>query len=201
MAITAKKSESVFELAPAGTHVGRCYMVIDLGTQKTVWQGQEKKQRKVLLGFELPDEKMADGRPFAVSAQYTLSLSEKARLRATLEAWRGQQFTEEETGGFDISKLLGVPCMLTVVHNKSGEKTYANIAGIVKIPKSMVCPDQVNKSVTFSLDEYSEHALSSLPEWIQKKIIQSDEYMAIIGTQAQPPAQSNHHFDDSDIPF
>lgn len=200
MAIMAKKSESSFELTPAGTHTGRCYMVVDLGTQKTVWQGQEKKQHKVLLGFELPDEKMSDGRPFAISNQYTLSLSDKARLRSMLEAWRGQPFTEEEAGGFDITKLLGVPCMLTVVHNKSGDKTYANIAGIVKMPKSMTCPDQVNKSITFSLDEYNEQGLAELPEWIQKKIMQSDEYMAIVGHQEQPHAQHKPDFDD-DIPF
>lgn len=193
MPIMAKKSEASFELTPAGTHLARCYQVIDLGTQKVMWQGTEKKQHKVYIGFELPDELMADGRPFATGQRYTLSLSEKATLRGVLESWRGQSFSEEEINGFDIEKLLGVACMVNIVHNKTGDKTYANIAGIVKLPKNTQCQPAINPPVKFSLDTYTEAAFIVLPEWLRKVIAQSDEYMMIVGkdvptaTQASPP--------------
>jgi len=190
---------SDFEIAPAGTHTARCYMVVDLGNQKTTYQGQDKVQHKVLIGFELPGELMSDGRPFAVSARYTLSLSEKANLRSVLESWRGRGFTEEECNGFDITKLLGQPCMLTVVHNKSGEKTYANISSIAKLHKDITCPAQVNNSVEFSFEDFDEDKLSALPEWIQKIIRQSLDYP---GNDEKPP--KDHPVNDDlgdDIPF
>ena len=200
MALTAKKSEANFELVPPGTHIARCYQVVDLGTQKTVWKGEEKKQHKIFLGFELPDELMSDGRPFAVGNRYTLSLSEKANLRGVLEAWRGQPFTEEEANGFDIEKLLGVPCMVNVVHNTTNGKTYANIAGIVKLPKNTKCPDPVNPPVKFSFENFSNEQFQALPEWLRKAIIQADEYSG-----GNSPKQTNHTSEDvpfsDDIPF
>lgn len=203
MAITAKKTDKEFELCPAGTHTARCYMVADLGRQKVTWQGQDKIQHKVLIGFELPEEAMSDGRPFAVSGKYTLSLSEKAALRGLLESWRGVPFSQEEANGFDITKLLSAPCMLTIVHNKSGDKTYANIASIAKLHKSVTCPAQVNPSIEFSFENFSEEKLSKLPEWVQKMVKQSLDYPNG-EPEANHPAVSTPprggEFDD-DIPF
>lgn len=176
MALIAKKTEGDFELTPAGTFAARCVWVIDLGTQKTSFNGQDKYQHKALFGFELPDELMKDGRPFFVSGQYTLSLSEKANLRGMLEAWRGQQFTEEEAAGFDVMNVLGKSCMLSVIHNQKGDKTYANIASVAKPPKGMTVPPQVNPSVSFSLAEFDQKTFDNLPEWVRNKITQSREY-------------------------
>ena len=78
-----------FEPAPAGTHVAICYRVIDLGTQESVYNGEKKSARKVLISWELPNEEKADGKPFVISATYTWSMHEKSTLRKTLEAWRG----------------------------------------------------------------------------------------------------------------
>ena len=39
-------TEGDFELAPAGTHIGVCYRIIDLGTQETTFEGQAKQQHK-----------------------------------------------------------------------------------------------------------------------------------------------------------
>ena len=41
-------------------------------------------------------EKMDSGEPFLVWKRYTLSLGDKATLRAHLEAWRGRKFTADE---------------------------------------------------------------------------------------------------------
>ena len=47
-----------YPIPPAETHVARCVWVIDLGTHKTEWKGQKKRQRKVRFHFELPNCKV-----------------------------------------------------------------------------------------------------------------------------------------------
>src|SRR6185295_11438565 len=103
-----RPNETEFELAPAGTHMAVCYRVIDLGTQSGTYMGKPKSQHKILVSWELPDEKMKDGRPFTIGQRYTWSMSEKATLRKHLEAWRGVPFTDADFGvdGFDVKNII-----------------------------------------------------------------------------------------------
>ena len=199
MAIIAKKGDEDFEKAPAGTHAARCYQVIDIGTQKGEYNGIPNYKHKVLLGFELSDELMEDRRPFSVSGFYTLSLSKKGNLRPLLEGWRGVPFSETEALGFDISKLLGQPCILTVVHNTVGDKTYANILSISKPMKGMEIKPAVNPLIEFSL-ETDMDKFNDLPQWIQKIISKSVEM-----NKVEEPVKANNNItiDDfnDDIPF
>lgn len=203
MALIAKKTGEDFPICPAGTHAGRCVWIIDLGTQKTTFQGKDKLQHKVLFGFEFPDELMDDGRPFLVSARYTVSLSEKANLRAMLETWRGAKFTEEEAEGFDLFRVINQPCMVTVVHNESGDKVYANIKGVAKPPRGMTVPAQVNPTIKFDLGEFDQRVFDSLPEWIQKIITQSREYqdMGKPVHESENPAAGLDDFDPNEPAF
>jgi hypothetical protein len=170
------------QLPPAGTHVARCYSVIDLGTQTTEYMGTEKTLRKIRITWELPNETAvfkdeAGEQPFVISKDYTLSLYEKANLRHDLESWRGKQFTEKELQGFDIFTLLGVPCMLTVIHkSKEGGKTYANVTGVGKLAKGMQCPDQINKTVQFSIDDGRDGVFATFPDWLREKIQKCAEW-------------------------
>lgn len=140
-----------FTPAPAGTHGAICTKVIDLGTHYSdVWK---KDEHKVMLSWELDsDEKMADGRPFIISQRYTLSLHEKARLRGHLEAWRGRAFTDEELAGFDLKNVLGKACMIGVNHKTDNGKTFANIASVSALPKSMKAPVAAGKLIYFDID-------------------------------------------------
>lgn len=184
---------------PAGTHSARCYSVIDLGTQES----QFGARHKVRLTWELPEEKAVfkeeDGeQPFVISKEYTLSLFEKANLRQDLESWRGKEFTEDERKGFDIFTLLGVPCLLTVVHKTVGDKTYANVTSASKLPKSMTCPKQINPSVQFEIDEGRSATFKELPEWLQKKIEASEEWN---GGQNHPVDKKIEEEDPDFVPF
>ena len=173
MSTTARNTDKDFPKAPAGTHVARCYQVIDLGHQKIVWNNEEKWQPKILLSWEiLGDERMEDGRPFAVSNRYTLSLSEKSALRPMLEAWRGKPFTNEEAREFEVKNVLGAYCMVNVIHHTEGDKTYANIAAVMALPKGMTKPPAINPNLYFNLDDGDP---SKLPEWLQKIIAKSRE--------------------------
>jgi hypothetical protein len=140
MPILATKSENEgnFERIPAGTHQAVCYAVWDLGYQKTVWNGQEKVQRKVVISWEI-DKKITNegeykGKRFVISNRYTLSLSEKANLRKHLESWSGKSFKEYEQTGYDLEQLIGKNCLLNIVHEEKNGKTYANISGVMAVP-------------------------------------------------------------------
>jgi hypothetical protein len=199
MSTVAKASSGEgFEIPEAGAVVGRCYMVADLGTQDTSFQGKPKKAHKILLSWELA-QTMEDGRPFAISSRYTLSLFDQAILRQHLESWRGKSFTEEELAGFDVKNVLGKYCLLSIVHNREGDKTYANVKGIMPVPKGMEKPGQVNADVYFDIDTGD---INTLPEWVQNVVKKSDEWKAK-GNGSAPTAKPAGKFDDmeDDIPF
>jgi hypothetical protein len=102
-------------LIDEGTHFARCVWVVDLGTQATDFG----PKRKVLIGWELPQiTRTYDGQaePAIVSKFFTACLSEKSNLRRDLELWRGRAFAPAELAGFDLRKLLGVTCLLTICH-------------------------------------------------------------------------------------
>lgn len=201
MAITAKQGSGDFELAPQGVYPARCYKVIDLGTQKTDWNGEVKMNRKVNLFWELlGDTRMADGKPFIVTKRLTLSLHKKSEMRPLLCAWRGRDFTPEEEQGFDVSKLLGAYCQINVIHEvgKNGS-TYANVGSIMPLPKGMPKPDAVNKNVLFEIENPDMAVFESLSEKIKSAIQSSPEWAdrhSIKGMKNDDPDA-----DFNDLPF
>ncbi|MVZ67402.1 hypothetical protein GQF61_16225 [Sphingobacterium sp. DK4209] len=170
------------ELIAEGTYIARCYQMIHIGTVKETIQGDEKTLNKVRIGWELPTElkvfKEENGpQPLVISKEYTLSLHENAHLRKDLKSWRSKDFTEEEVKQFDISVLVGVPCLLTITHKKSTNgKVYEEIASISNVVKGTTIPEPINTPVTLEYDNWSEDTFNSLPNFIKEKVSQSLEY-------------------------
>lgn len=166
-----------YKPVPQGTHLAICNMVVDLGKQRKEWQGQERIRPEIFLRWELPNERLEwtdkEGNqkvgPMVIGQTYTLSLSERANLRHHLEAWRGRAFSPVELEGFDVSRLLGVPCMVTVTHNEKQGRTYANVTSVTGIPKGMEKPAGPELETILYDDEHL-NAWDRLPEWLQKKI-------------------------------
>jgi hypothetical protein len=154
-----------------------------MGTQQTSFG---KLQRKIQIGWELPEELMANGKPFTVSQRYTLSSHDKSTLRKHLEAWRGAPFTEEDFGKFKIENLLGKPCLLSIIHNETDNGTYANIASISRIMKGMKARDTINPQVCFDLEDFHPVVYESLSEGLKNIISKSPEYAEIAGKSQQP---------------
>ena len=212
MAINATNTGTQRELIPAGNYVARCYQMIHIGSVMENYEGQPKLQNKVRIGWELPTElkvfKEENGeQPCVTSKEYTLSMNEKATLRKTLASWRGKDFSEEEAKSFDITKLLGVPCMLNIIHkpSKDNSKTYAEIGSISPLPKGFECPPQINKTILLDYDNFSNEIFETLPDFIKDKIKTSLEYTAMLNgiTQEvnQPAPIEDKFVDGADLPF
>lgn len=139
MGIIAKAGAS-FAPCPAGTHAVICCDVVDLGIVESNYAGKKKKQHKVSVIWQT-GERRDDSKFFLVQKRYTLSLHEKAGLRKDLEAWRGRPFTEEELQGFDVEAVIGVPCLLSIIHNAAGGNVYANVNALMRLPKGMAPPE------------------------------------------------------------
>jgi hypothetical protein len=127
-------------------------------------------------------------------------MNEKSNLRKDLESWRGRGFTEQECKAFDITKLLGVPCMLNVIHktNNKGNK-YATIGSISPIPKGLECPPQVNKSFMLSYAEWDHDKFLLLPEWLRKELEETPEFQSILSRGSEVPTDDK--VDDDPLPF
>lgn len=211
MAINATNSGTQRELIPAGNYIARCYQMIEIGTVEEIIIGEKKTLRKVRIGWELPEELRVFNpekgeQPCVISQEFTLSMNEKANLRKMLASWRGKDFTEDEARCFDISKLLGVPCMLNIIHKPSktdASKIYEQIGSVSPLPKSVKCPDQVNKTIKLEYDNFDWGIFDSMPDFIKQKMKGSKEFAAM-----QQPNVTNvngpvDHIgdDEDDLPF
>jgi len=217
MSLIAKESGgAVSEPVPQGTHSAVCVGIYDIGTQHsakyTSWS------ESVVITWQLPSLRIeidGDDLPRVISNTYTLSLGEKANLRKMLEGWRGRAFTPVELDGFSVSKLLGVPCMMQIIH-KSGKganasKVYANIGSIMPIMKGSPTVIPEGDTVLFDIDTNGPGGVipETFPKWIQEKIKESKEYVEAVETHveqptagvADTPSEENADVDDSNCPF
>src|SRR5208282_2998743 len=113
------------------------------------------------------------------------------------ESWRGIPFTDEEIRSFQVGKILGKYAYGNVIHNKVGQDTYANIASIMPLPKSMPRPDPVNEDVVFDLDDRDMRIFEAFGDNLKATIMASREWTE---KPASDDAPSNNPEDD-DIPF
>lgn len=196
-----------FPLIEAGAYPAICYAIIDIGEQYSQQFGNSS--RKVIFMWELPTEEIeVDGetKPRAISETYTLSLGEKAKLRAMLENWRGRSFTAEELKGFDLENVLEKPCMLSIIHkNKQDGTPFASIASVSRLPKGMqVSEHYFNTPFLLSLDDPDAlDRMTLLPEWIQNRIKESETYKDMMRPKDKEGFTdvTDDISSDSDLPF
>lgn len=208
-------SNSNFKPVPPGTHLARCYRIIDLGTQKTIGDFGEKRQPKIMVQFEIHSEDdsgaplLTDkGEPMSISKNYTLSLSENATLRKDLTSWRGKAFEPQELRGFELKNILGQWAMLSVTRAVGNNgKEYTNIVNISGVPaaiKKAGLPQGHNKPVLFSISEPDMDLFETFSKSIKEKIQASPEWNSFFGKQyAKEQSQSARSLQDldDDIPF
>lgn len=137
---TTAMDPSKFPVPPAGAQVAVCIGIIDLGADGATYDnGKSEWVRRVYFLFELTG---SQGRE-VVGKDFTLKFSSKAKLREFVTNWRnGQEIPEGSK--FNITVLVGKPCVLTIKHTtkqgKDGPRTYAGISGISYPIQGVVVP-------------------------------------------------------------
>lgn len=185
MSIIATTNSQPKELIPAGNYFARCYQMLQIGHVKEIIMGEVKTLNKVRIGWELPTETKVFNpekgeQPFVISEEFTLSMHEKSNLRKLLASWRGKDFSVEEAGAFDITKLLGVPCMLNIIHKPGKQdpsKVYQKIGSVSPLPKGASIPKQFNPTTVLQYDNFDYTLYESLPDFIKDKIKTSEEFI------------------------
>lgn len=161
-----------------GSYPARLVQIIDLGLQpQRPYQGQEKAPaHEIMLTYELVDCFMVDAegndiedKPRWISETFPLHSLKSEKAKSTK---RYLAFDPEQTYEGDWSQMIGEPIMVTVINNAVGDKIYDNIGNISPMrPKDAArCPDLVNPSKVFDLQEPNIEVFNALPEWLREKI-------------------------------
>jgi len=216
MSLVAKDSggEGSFTPVPPGMHLARCYRIVDLGTQKSEYQGDVKHLHKVMLQFEVHGEDesgkplvTSKGEPMTISKNYTLSLGEKSTLRKDLVNWRGRDFTAEELRGFELKNVLNAWAMLSIAKSAgSNGKEYTNIMSVNPVMaafKKAGLPEAVNKAGLFYIDSPDMDMFDTFSKNLKEKIQSSPEWQSRSAYDAKQKPSNGSGFDDlaDDIPF
>lgn len=189
-----------FDPVPEGTHFAVCDMFVDLGKQDSKFGVKPK----IYIRWQIPKLRVSyekDGQtieaPMAIGSKFTLSLAEKSSLRPLLQSWRGRAFTPEELKRFDVTTILGKPCMISVTHApKEGGGVYANVSAVAKLPDGMEAPTLEGEAILYDADNQGTY--EKLRPWMQEaiKAAISDQHVAT----DDPDAWRNNPLDD-DVPF
>lgn len=201
-----------FTPVPPGSHLARCYRIIDLGTQTGEYLGKPKVLPKVMFQFEVHGEDdegkrlvTAKGEPLSISKNFTVSLAEKATLRKDLQTWRGREFTPEELRGFRLETVLSHWAMISVTKAVGGNgKEYTNIANINKVPMSIkqMLPEGHNKCQIFSIENPDMALFETFSDNLRAKIMSAPEWQTRkVGGSQSKPASSGFDDMDDDVPF
>lgn len=205
-----------FTPVPPGSHLARCYRIIDLGTQTGEYLGKPKTLPKVMFQFEVHGEDdegkrlvTAKNEPLSISKNFTVSLAEKATLRKDLQTWRGREFTPEELRGFRLETVLSHWAMISVTKAVGGNgKEYTNIANINRVPMSIkqMLPEGHNKCQIFSIEKPDMELFETFSDNLRAKIMSAPEWKArknVSYQKEQNASAKGSGFDDmdDDIPF
>ncbi len=188
MPVIAKKTGGNFIPCPAGSHVAVCVDVVDLGIIETTWGGKTRSQHKIYIVWQVA-ERMADNRPYIVRRRYTCSLNERASLRKDLESWRGRAFSDIEQQGFDLEKLIGIGCMLSVMRETREGEIYANVNAVMRLPRGVVAPKP---------DGYTRVKDRQQADGTSTPAVSTGEQYTPVDEEAPPP---EYDATDDDIPF
>jgi hypothetical protein len=130
----------VYELPEVGLHVATILSVEDLGMVKSELYGE---QRKVRITYRIEDENGADGTPMLVFETFTASFGKKARLGMRLRSLG----VNTDQPSLDISEIAGMRINVNIVHNKNGDRTYANVDSASRIRKSSVAATKIAEEI------------------------------------------------------
>jgi hypothetical protein len=161
-----------------GTYPARLVQIIDLGLQaQRPYQGKDKPPaQEIMLTYELVDTFMLDedGNELEDKPRWISETLPFYGLYADKAKSTQRYNAIDPTGEYDgdFAKAIGTPINVTIVNNAVGDKVYDNIATISAMrPRDAdKCPELVNPSKLFDLDNPDMEVFNALPEWLRDKI-------------------------------
>lgn len=168
-----------------GAYPARVVKLVTLGIQKErPFKGEEKAPRqKLRITYELLDEFLLgeDGEPDTTKPIWIEEEIAFLSLKAdrALSTLRYYALDPEEKYKGDFSRLLGVPCMVTVTVDKSKDgKFYENVASVSSMTakQAQKAPELVNKPVLFDFYDPDINVFNSFPEWFQKRLTDAVDF-------------------------
>ena len=201
MKIIYEETNTYAEPVQSGEYPAVCYGFIDLGDQF----GKYGWQTKLALLWEIMDD--SGGMPQTVDKIYTFSLGRGSALRRDLSSWRDRDFTHEElSGGFDLTTVVGAPCMLTISNKqRTNGYVYTNVDAVKPLPVTMDAREPRRRRIIFDLDTDDLSLLDLVPPRFAKMIKTSPQYKARAGIPTDS-AQTSGQTDvpstmDDEVPF
>ena len=200
-------------IPPAGTHIGRCFAIIQTGTHEKEFKGVKTNVGMVQFMWELAiqpwpifDQKLGP-QPYGIFQEYPVPKTgkgwKKSGLADMLKSWRN---ISEMPRNIKLKEWLNAPCLINVVHTASkepviedktkslrgdGHMIYANVSTVMSIPKdasgapTMVCPATHNPLVFFDFETFNDVDFKKVPLWLKERIMKSHEAPQLSATYPQ----------------
>ncbi len=106
-------------------------------------------------------------------------MSDNANLRKFISGMIGREIIGREAYDFDITNLIGMSCLLNIVHKNVGDTTYANIHNASPLIMGMESPVQINPSQCLMYSNFDFDIYNKLPKFLQEKIAATPEYQSL----------------------
>lgn len=172
-------------MVPAGLHDAICYGVVHIGTQKSEYQGKPKLRNTVYIMYELPSvthefNEDKGEEPAVVSKKFTYTYSERGNLLDWINTWSNGKVSKKNINDFDIEKLVGIGCKLQIIEDEGSNGSYSYPKGIISLTEKE--KETLNKGAlynpiqVYSVDEHDQEKFDKLPNWLQNKVKESQEY-------------------------
>ena len=204
--LTAVAPMKKYENCAEGTYQSCLIRAYYCGTHANKFEPANAAQKKIVLVFEL-DEPLPDGSGnYVMSTTVTFSVNEKSGLTKLLKPVMGSSYPDKPGQQLDINTMLDMRVMLTVSHQTKNDKTYANIAGLARIPRGLVPFNPTMDSFAWCYDDAAD---SRVPEWVAKFASECNELGGVKTAPKPDSTHANGHVDQSydstgstgDIPF
>lgn len=166
-----------FKSLDAGSYPARLVSISQIGTHTNQFGST---QPKVIFEYEIIGETITAGDkeyPRTLCSEYALSLNKKANLYSVIKTLIARNVEDGEE--IDVYSTLGSPCMLNVVNNTKGDKTYAQIDAVTQPMKGYEVPAETLEKFIFDFDTNFgtlDTAQKRLPKYQYEKILVSPEY-------------------------
>lgn len=181
------KVRTQHQIADVGTYPARVVAVVDVGVHpQNPFKGKEKPPaRMIRVTYEFLDEFLKDDegndipdKPRWLTEEFPLLPLAAERATSTR---RYLALDPLQTHKGNWGKLLGTPCMISVVHNKS--KTdgiiWENISEVSSMrPKEAAkAPELINEPYLFDMDDFNKGSWDRIPDWLKNKIKEAENFV------------------------